>query len=72
MVEAGMTPMAVLRSATLTTAMLLRIDDQVGTLEAGRWADVIAVPGDPTEDIGRMGQVAFVMKDGKIYKHPGS
>lgn len=72
MVEAGMTPMDVLRSATLTTAMLLRIDEQVGTLETGRWADVVAVPGDPTEDIGRMGQVVFVMKDGKIYKRPGS
>lgn len=70
MVEAGMPPIEALRSATLTAARLLHIEDQAGTLEPGRWADVVAVAGDPVEDISRMGEVDFVMKSGHIFKTP--
>lgn len=70
MVEAGIPAADALRSATLTAARLLRIDDRAGTLEADRWADVIAVAGDPLIDIERLGEVAFVMKAGVIHKRP--
>lgn len=68
MTEAGMPAMAAIQSATMEAAKLLRIDEQVGSLEAGKWADLIAVPGNPLEDIKVMMQVDFVMKDGVIYK----
>jgi imidazolonepropionase-like amidohydrolase len=70
MVEGGMPPMEAIRSATLTAAQLLRIDDRLGTLEAGKIADVVAVPGDPLQDISLMKQVHFVMKDGEVFKKP--
>jgi imidazolonepropionase-like amidohydrolase len=70
MVEGGMPPMEAIRSATLTAAQLLRVDDRLGTLEAGKIADVIAVPGDPLQDIAQMKQVHFVMKDGEVFKKP--
>lgn len=72
MVEAGMPPAEALRAATLTAARLLRIEAQAGSLEPGRWADIIAVPGDPLADIARLGEVDFVMKDGTVYKRPGA
>lgn len=68
MVEAGMSPMRAIQSATITCAQLLKIDDRLGTLEAGKLADVIAVKGNPLEEIGLMKSVAFVMKDGVLFK----
>lgn len=71
MVEAGMPPMAALRAATYNAADLLDQLDHLGTLEAGKWADVIAVPRDPRTDIAVMEEVSFVMKAGEVYKGPG-
>ncbi len=70
MVEAGMPPLEAIRSATLHGAQVMGLDKDIGTLEAGKLADVVAVPGDPSRDIGAMTRVAFVMKDGAIYKRP--
>ena len=68
MVEAGMPPAEAILSATVNTAKLLGIEDTLGTLEAGKLADIIAVKGDPLADVSVLEQVQFVMKDGKIYK----
>ncbi len=70
MVEAGMPPMDAIRSATLATARYLEIDDRLGSVQAGKLADLVAVPGDPLADIGLMRKVSFVMKDGVVYKGP--
>jgi imidazolonepropionase-like amidohydrolase len=69
MVEAGLAPAEALRSATVVAAELLGLANQLGTLEAGKLADVIAVPGDPLQDIRRTQQVFFVMKEGVIYRN---
>jgi imidazolonepropionase-like amidohydrolase len=61
----GMTPMQAIQSATRVAADLLDMGDQVGTLEPGKLADVVAVPGNPLTDITVMEKVLFVMKDGK-------
>ena len=68
MVEAGMPEIEALTSAMMPGATLLGRQDDLGSIEAGKLADIIAVPGDPTKDISLMGQVSFVMKDGDIYK----
>ena len=68
MVEGGMPPMEAIRSATLVTAELLGVADRWGTLEPDKLADVIAVRGDPLEDVRVLQDVSFVMKDGVIYK----
>ncbi len=68
MVQGGMPPMAAIQSATSVAANFLGIGDTHGTLAAGRQADVIAVPGNPLDDITAMQRVSFVMKGGKIYK----
>ncbi|MBK8790627.1 MAG: amidohydrolase family protein [Holophagaceae bacterium] len=71
LVSYGMTPLQALQSATLVAADLLRMGSEIGSLEPGRWADVIAVDGDPLTDIGALGRVGFVMKAGKtIQIHP--
>lgn len=70
MVQAGMPELAAIRSATLDAAALLGQDERLGTIEAGKAADIVAVPGDPTKDIAAMTRVAFVMKNGIIYKRP--
>jgi imidazolonepropionase-like amidohydrolase len=69
MVRYGMRPLEALRSATGVAAELLGWHDRLGTLEPGKLADVIAVPGNPTEDITVVTRVSFVMKDGVVYKH---
>src|SRR5881296_4074517 len=68
MVDLGMTPVDALRSATASDAELLGIGQKVGTLEKGKLADVIAMPGDPTSDITATERVLFVMKEGKIIR----
>ncbi len=70
MVENGMERMAALVAATRAAADLLGIADEVGTLEAGKRADIVAVQGNPLEDIGAMKRVVFVMKDGRVFKRP--
>jgi len=66
----GMTPMQAIQTATRNAADLLGMSDQIGTLEAGKFADIVAVPGNPLNDITAMQRVGFVMKDGAIYKKP--
>ena len=68
MVEAGMKPYESLYSATVSAADLLRISEDYGTLEVGKMADIIAVAGDPIDDISQMEKVNFVMKGGKTFK----
>jgi imidazolonepropionase-like amidohydrolase len=72
MVQAGMPPMFTLQAATVHAAQLLRHDKELGTVAAGKTADVVAVPGDPLADISVMKRVSFVMKDGVVYKLNGS
>ena len=69
MVERGMTPAAALRAATSVNAELFGIADRLGTLEAGKLADIVATPGDPTADIRQTERVFFVMKEGRVFKH---
>ncbi len=64
----GMPPAAALRSATSVAAQLLGVDDRVGTLAAGKLADVVAVPGNPLDDIHATEHVSFVMKEGVVIK----
>jgi imidazolonepropionase-like amidohydrolase len=68
MIEAGMLPMESIKAATVAAAELLGISDKVGSIEKGKLADIIAVEGDPIQDIKVMGKVQFVMKEGKVYK----
>jgi imidazolonepropionase-like amidohydrolase len=70
MVACGMSPMRAIQSATLEAARLLKIDDRLGTIEAQKLADIIAVKGNPLEDIRTMHDVVFVMKEGVVYKQP--
>jgi imidazolonepropionase-like amidohydrolase len=70
MVGAGVPPMTAMLSATIEAAKLLRIDDHLGSIESGKLADLVAVKGDPLEDITLLQNVNFVMKDGVIYKQP--
>jgi imidazolonepropionase-like amidohydrolase len=71
MVQAGMPPMFVLQAATTHAAELLHKQDQLGQIAVGRQADVIAVRGNPLDDITAMQHVSFVMKDGVVYKDGG-
>jgi imidazolonepropionase-like amidohydrolase len=68
-VNYGMTPMKAIRSGTSIAAELLGWSDKMGTLEAGKWADLVAVSGDPLEDISELQRVKFVMKSGSIIKN---
>jgi imidazolonepropionase-like amidohydrolase len=70
MVEAGMPAMEAIQSATIVPARFLDIADKLGSIESGKLADLVAVPGDPLTDISVMRQVNFVMKDGVVYRHP--
>lgn len=66
--EVGMPFMEILKTATMNAADLLGQSDKLGNLEAGKFADIIAVEGNPEKDIAVMGKVVFVMKDGKVFK----
>jgi imidazolonepropionase-like amidohydrolase len=68
MVKYGMSPQAALQAGLLNGAKLLGWQDQIGALKAGYWADVIAVPGDPLNDISVLERVSFVMKGGVVYR----
>jgi imidazolonepropionase-like amidohydrolase len=68
MVEAGMPADECLKSATIHAAELCGLGDKLGTLEAGKWADIIAVRGDPLDDVSVLDDVGFVMKAGEIFK----
>jgi imidazolonepropionase-like amidohydrolase len=70
MVKAGMTPAQALRSANMTAAELLGMQDKIGSLEAGKYADIVAVPADPLSDIHQLEKVNFVMKGGVVYVRP--
>jgi imidazolonepropionase-like amidohydrolase len=68
-VNYGMTPMQAIRSGTIVPAELLGWSDKVGTIEPGKWADLVAVSGDPLKDITELERVKFVMKGGQVYKN---
>ncbi len=70
MVQGGMPAMKAIQSATLEGAKLLRVEDRLGTLEATKLADVIAVKGNPLTEIKAMHDVVFVMKEGEVFKQP--
>ena len=69
MVNLGMKPVEALKAGTAYDADLLGLADRLGTLEAGKIADVVAVPGDPLLDIHQTERVFFVMKDGVVYRN---
>ena len=71
MVGLGMQPIDALKSATSNDSELFGIAQKTGTLEKGKLADVIAMPGDPTADITATERVSFVMKEGKIIRNGG-
>jgi imidazolonepropionase-like amidohydrolase len=72
MVMLGMKPTAALKAATSADAELLGLANKIGTLEAGKSADVVAVPGDPLQNIQQTEHVLFVMKEGVVYKNDGA
>jgi imidazolonepropionase-like amidohydrolase len=69
MVRYGMTPMQAIQSATVAAADLLEKPDEMGAIEAGKYADIVAVAGDPTRDITELERVRFVMKGGQVYRN---
>jgi imidazolonepropionase-like amidohydrolase len=71
MVDLGMTPSAALLSSSQGAAKLLGIDGETGTLEAGKFADIVAVAGNPIDQIASMEKIQFVMKNGTVYKQGG-
>ncbi|MGA9890517.1 MAG: amidohydrolase family protein, partial [Candidatus Acidiferrales bacterium] len=68
MVKYGMSPLAAIQAGTLNGAKLLGLEDQIGELKAGYAADIVAVPGNPLEDVTALQKVSFVMKNGVIYR----
>jgi imidazolonepropionase-like amidohydrolase len=71
MVRHGMTPMQAIRSATIVAAEMMSWEDRVGSVSAGRFADLVAVDGDALDDVGLLTGVSFVMKGGRVVKHDG-
>jgi imidazolonepropionase-like amidohydrolase len=69
MVKLGLTPLQAIQSATINDADLLGWSDKVGTIEPGKWADIIAVDGDPLADVTALERVKFVMKGGEVVKN---
>ena len=72
LVKAGLPPAYTLQMATINAAQLLGHQDELGSVTAGKYADVVGVPGDPLQDITVMSKVSFVMKAGTIYKQDGT
>lgn len=70
MAEAGMTPVDILKSATTTAAKVLGMADTLGSIAPGKAADIVAVPGDPLEDVHQLTKVDFVMQSGKVFYDP--
>ena len=70
LVKAGMTPMQAIQAGTRVAAEALRWQDRIGTVEAGKLADLVAVQGDPLRDIAELQRVTFVMIGGKVVKRP--
>ena len=68
MVKFGMSPLAAIQAGTLNGAKLLAWENQIGSLKPGYQADIVAVPGNPVDDISQLEKVTFVMKNGVIYK----
>jgi imidazolonepropionase-like amidohydrolase len=68
MAKAGMPEMEIIKSATVNSADLLGMSSLIGTIEAGKFADIIAVDGSPVDNIEELLDVDFVMKGGKVYK----
>jgi imidazolonepropionase-like amidohydrolase len=71
MVQAGMPPLYAIQAATVHASELLKHDKDLGSVTAGKFADVVAVSGNPLEDIALLKQVSFVMKEGVVYKRDG-
>jgi imidazolonepropionase-like amidohydrolase len=71
MVKHGMTPSDALKAATVNAADLLGLANELGTLEPGKRADLIAVPSNPLQDVTLLKKVSIVMKDGRIYRRAG-
>ena len=69
MTEAGMPILEAIKCATINAAELIGVSDKVGSIEKGKFADIVAVEGDPTKDVHAMGNMKFVMKDGVVYKN---
>jgi imidazolonepropionase-like amidohydrolase len=69
MVKMGLAPLQAIRAGTVNAADLLGWADKVGTLEPGKWADIIAVDGDPIQDVTTLERVKFVMKGGEVIKN---
>jgi imidazolonepropionase-like amidohydrolase len=69
MTRYGMSPLAAIQSATINAADLMGWGDQIGAAEPGKFADIIAVSGDPLEDVRQLEQVKFVMKGGAIVRN---
>jgi imidazolonepropionase-like amidohydrolase len=72
MVNAGMPAMEAVKAATFHGAKLLRIEKDLGTVEKGKLADLVAVQGDPLQNIGLLKDIRFVMKEGVVYKQNGA
>jgi imidazolonepropionase-like amidohydrolase len=72
MVRYGMTPMQAIQAATSNAADLLGHSSEIGSIKPGKFADLVAVSGDPLKDISLLENVEFVMKDGKVYKSAGA
>ena len=64
-----MTPLQALRAATIEPAKLLEAEKDIGSLEVGKYADILAMPSDPTKDISALRQIQFVMKGGEVYRN---
>jgi len=69
MVDLGMKPIDALKAGTSSDADLLGLSSRIGTLETGKLADVVAVPGNPLENIRQTEHVFFVMKEGVVYRN---